>query len=79
VSTGPRDGETELRETRYELLDWLVGHAVTLEYADNAASYGESAGAAAAAAADGAGEGAKALVHPTMHISKDELAHVILC
>ena len=58
--TGPRDCETELRETRYELLDWLIGHAVALEYADNAVSYGESAASAAAAAtADGSSAGMK--------------------
>lgn len=60
IFTGPRDCETELRETRCELLDWLIGHAVALEYADNAVSYGESAASAAAAAtADGSSAGMK--------------------
>eukprot|EP00038_Savillea_parva_P012659 m.206134 g.206134 ORF g.206134 m.206134 type:complete len:244 (-) comp23219_c0_seq1:29-760(-) len=31
----PRGHGLELREARHELLDWLIGHAVALQYADN--------------------------------------------
>lgn len=62
---GPRDSSLELRESRYELLDWLIGHAVSLHYADNAAAYP----VVPAEAADAASSGPP----PPLELSQEEL------
>lgn len=68
--TGPRDHSIELREPRYELLDWLIGHAVALQYADDPEGY-----PAVAPPADGAAEGTTTAA-PLAELSREALDEI---